>query len=413
MEKRIRITIPDATLVDWSFLRNEPHFLYRRIADLDRAVLGVGSVRELVEPEFDEHGAVKDWCFGALQYEWKNALEPALGRSEEHLNDPHCRWFTPRFVVEWRGKEVSMHVLQDDVGYAREWATGFFRSAAKDPVGLKLVWEEQCDREGYLGQVAVLLQHIRRGDIYEVNYCTPRQARSSAFDPFTAFARLYERSAAPYAGFFRWNEAFAVCASPERFLAFEKDSVLGQPMKGTRPRSMDPQEDERLRMELVTDEKERSENVMALDVMRHDLSKVAARGSVRVEDLCAVVALPKVHQMVSTVSARLRIGLTPFDALAAAFPMASMTGAPKVRAMQLIEAAENGPRGLFSGSLGFFAPDGTGDWNVVIRTLLYNAATKEASIHTGSAITAMCDPEKEWEECQLKARTVIDAIGHA
>ncbi|MCB0770345.1 MAG: anthranilate synthase component I family protein [Flavobacteriales bacterium] len=413
MEERIRISIPDATSVDWGFLRDEPYFLYRLISDQDRAVLGVGCIRQLDEPVFNDHGAVEDWCFGALRYEWKDALEPALGRSKEQVSEPHCRWFIPRFVVEWKGEEVSMHVLHEDSVVAREWASGFFRHGAKVPVGPEFEWVEQFDRGGYLGEVAVLMQHIRRGDIYEVNYCIPRRARSNTFDPFGAFARLLERSAAPYAGFFRWNDAFAVCASPERFMAFEKDRILGQPMKGTRPRSLDRQVDERLRRELAADEKERSENVMALDVMRHDFSKVAAPGSVLVRDLCAVVSLPKVHQMVSTVSASLRSGLTPYDALAAAFPMASMTGAPKVRAMQLIEAAEKGPRGLFSGSLGFFAPDGTGDWNVVIRSLLFDAATGGASIHTGSAITAMCDPEMEWEECQLKARSVIDAIGHA
>ncbi|MEZ4740367.1 MAG: anthranilate synthase component I family protein [Flavobacteriales bacterium] len=413
MQQRIRIKIPDAGKVDWTALRNEPHFLYRRVADQDRAVLGVGLSRAVEEPIFDPDNRATDWYFGALRYEWKDALEPALGHAAKIHEAAHCEWFVPRFVVEWQGKDVVMHVLPGEEADARAWAEVFFApclSAISDP---PKEWLEQCDRTSYLVQVGVLMRHIQRGDIYELNYCTARTAHCPSFDPFASFGKLLVNSGAPYAGFHRSGNNFALCASPERFLRFEKDRVVGQPMKGTRPRSPDPMEDVRLRDELAADVKERSENVMALDVMRHDLSKVAASGSVHVEELCAVITVPRVHQMISTVSARLRDGNTPMDAVRAAFPMASMTGAPKVRAMQLIDEAEGAPRGLFSGSLGFFAPDGTGDLNVVIRTLLFDALTGNASIHTGSAITALCDPEQEWEECQLKARSVIDALGHA
>ena len=413
VQKRNRIEIPDAEKVDWTFLRDEPHFLYRRVADQDRAVLGVGLSRAVEEPAFDADNMATDWYFGAMRYEWKDVLEPPLGRSAQGPEVAHCEWFVPRFVVEWRGEQVFMHVAQGDDIAALTWANGLFRCRNQTSPDAPTGWVEGCDRESYLDRVDVLMRHIQRGDIYEVNFCTARTAHCPSFDPFISFGKLLANSAAPYAGFYRSGSNFALCASPERFLRFEMDQVVGQPMKGTRPRSQDPTEDARLRNELATDVKERSENVMALDVMRHDLSKVAASRSVQVDQLCAVITVPRVHQMISTVSARLRNGVTPMDAIRAAFPMASMTGAPKVRAMQLIEEAEGAPRGLFSGSLGFFAPDGTGDLNVVIRTLFFNALSGEASIHTGSAITALCDPEQEWEECQLKARSVIDAIGHA
>ena len=183
-------------------------------------------------------------------------------------------------------------------------------------------------------------------------------------------------------------------------------------MKGTRPRSTDAATDREAAQELANDTKERSENIMALDVMRHDLSRIAASGTVKVTELCAVRSYPRVHQMVSTVEATIRHGLEPMDVLRATFPMASMTGAPKVRAMELINEVEEGPRGLFSGSFGFFAPDGTGDFNVVIRTVLFNASSGRLSLTTGSAITAQCLPEQEYEECQVKARSVIDALRH-
>jgi len=387
--------------------------MYRRIADRGRAVLAVGILENVVAPTFNKQHHVADWTFGALRYEWKDDLEPALKTAFPSSEVPDCSWTFPRFVVEWINREVVMHVLVGEVDEARNWANGLFSEADGNHDHIPIVWTEDFTREQYLAKVEKLMEHIHRGDIYEVNLCTARRATIPDFDPFRAFDRLLEKSAAPFAAFYRAGDHFALCASPERFLAFDHDKVIGQPMKGTRPRHKDPAEDQRLALELAVDEKERSENIMALDVMRNDLSRIAASGSVRVEELCTVISFPRVHQMISTVTATLRSGTTPFDAIAAAFPMASMTGAPKFRAMQLIEEAEGMPRGLFSGSLGFFAPDGTGDFNVVIRTLMYNANNGDVSIHTGSAITSLCDPEMEWEECQLKARSVIDAIGDA
>jgi len=410
---RTTIDIKDTEAIDWNFLRGEDRFLYRRIADQDRAVLAVGVLKDLPVPEFGPDGRVNDWIFGALRYEWRNALEPSVFGLGTDPETEYCSWSIPRYVVEWNGPTVRMHVHEGGEQAAVEWARSFFRPATGNVPLVDLAWTEHCSREDYVSNVRKLLAHIRRGDIYEVNYCTGRTATCKDFDPYAAFDRLWQRSAAPFAGFYRDRNEFALCASPERFLAFDRDTVMGQPMKGTRPRAADPQEDARLAIELAADPKERSENIMALDVMRHDLSRIAASRSVTVDRLCTVVSLPQVHQMISVVSARLRNGMTPLDAIRATFPMASMTGAPKVRAMQLIQEVEGVERGLFSGSLGFFAPDGTADFNVVIRTLLYNAASGAVSLTTGSAITALCDPDREWEECQLKARSVINTIAHA
>ncbi len=410
---RRTIPLPHIGPIDWAFLRSQDRFLFRRIADRDRAVLAVGVLKEVPEPEFGSDGRVDDWVFGALRYEWRNVLEPSVFGDASDAASQHCAWFIPRYVVEWNGSGSSMHVLPGEEQAALDWAGSFFRppQAVQDPIALE--WTEHCSSEDYVSNVRTLIAHIHRGDIYEVNYCTARTATHHGFDPFAAFDRLLRRSAAPFAGFYRYQHEFALCASPERFLAFDGDRVMGQPMKGTRPRSADPDEDGRLALELASDPKERSENIMALDVMRHDLARIAASRSVTVDALCSVLSLPHVHQMISVVSARMRAGTTPLDAICAAFPMASMTGAPKVRAMQLIQEAEGVARGLFSGSLGFFAPDGTGDFNVVIRTLLHDANSGLLSLSTGSAITALCDPEREWEECQLKARSVIDAISNA
>ncbi len=399
--------------INWAFLQDEPDFLYRTVADEHRAVLAVGVHQRLEAPVFDARGVARDWYFAALEYEWKDAIDRSGNDAAPAVHSNVPPWFIPRWVIEWAGDRVLLHVDEVDEAGARAWVDGLFKAPVMTSAKGPLEWQVCTDRESYLRHVRKLLDHIQRGDIYEINYCTERIGHAPGFDPFQAFRAMLASSQAPFAGFLRNGDRFALCASPERFLSFRAATVMGQPMKGTKYRSQDPEEDALLAMELATDRKERSENIMALDVMRHDLSRVAASGTVRVVDLCRVVTLPRVHQMISTVSAGLKEGLTPLDALRAAFPMASMTGAPKIRAMQLIAEVEAGRRGLFSGSLGFFAPDGSGDFNVVIRTALYDAQKSTLSIRTGSAITALSDPQREWEECELKARSVIDAIGHA
>ncbi|MBL7951959.1 MAG: anthranilate synthase component I family protein [Flavobacteriales bacterium] len=406
---RTTIELGEVAAFNWDALRSEEHFLFRRIADHDRSVLAIGMKEELVAPGFDAQGCATDWVFGALRYEWKDELFHASP------TDPaNARWWIPRLVVEWRGKNVSLHVHQDEVERSLKWCKDAFQDRRSGTYATPSIhWRSHTTKAEYIRRTQQLLAHIQRGDIYEVNYCTTRSASVPEFDPFLSFETLLSRSQAPFAAFHRRNEAFALCASPERYLAFDHRRVVGEPMKGTRPRHADPEQDRRAAEELATDAKERSENIMALDVMRNDLSRIAATRSVRVEELCAVRSYQRVHQMVSTVSAEMRNDLTPMDVLRASFPMASMTGAPKRRAMELIQDVEEGPRGPFSGSLGFFDPYGTGDFNVVIRTVLFNAANGSLSLTTGSAITAQCDPESEYEECQVKARSVIEALCHA
>ncbi|MEO8591329.1 MAG: anthranilate synthase component I family protein [Flavobacteriales bacterium] len=410
---RIALRIPHDRPFTATGLRDESTFLFRRVSDQGRAVLGVGALEWLEEPRFTEAGQVADWTFGHLTYEMKNHLEPLKSRHPDRFGFPEQRWFVPRWVVEWKGEEAWLHVLPGDETAGLAFLDRMLTPASSKPFAAPGHWTTYTSREQYLGHAETLLRHIHRGDIYEVNYCIERTCGLRGWDPFAGFDRLLRNTQAPFAGFYRLDSRFALCASPERFLAFDGTRAVGQPMKGTRPRAADPLEDERLRAELASDAKERSENIMALDVMRHDLSRVAAGRSVHVEELCAVHSFPQVHQMVSTVSARIRAGHTPFDVVRAAFPMASMTGAPKFRAMQLIDEVEDQARGLYSGTLGFFAPDGTADLNVVIRTVLYDEASGMASLSTGSALTAACDPEQEWEECELKARSITNALAHA
>lgn len=396
--------------VNWNALRAHPRFLYRRVADEGRGLLAVGVLSEALRPCFVD-GRATDWWFGHLTYAFDPLGERGAAMQQDAGPLPAARWWVPRWVFEWRGDHVAIHALAPDLPAGLQLLEELMQPQprTRQPI-VPAAFRLRTDREEYLRRAERLKAHIQRGDIYEVNFCITREGHLPELDPYSAFGLLLHNTDAAHAGFLRWDDHMALCASPERFLAFKDDMVWSQPMKGTRPRHPDPAEDERLAQELANDPKERAENIMAVDVVRHDLSRVAAKASVVVEELCAVRQHARVHQMTSTVAARLAPGADPWDAVCAAFPMASMTGAPKLRAMELIQQVEDSPRGLFSGTLGFFAPDGTGDLNVVIRTLLHHTGTGRTTLSTGSALTAACDPAQEWNECELKANSVMTAL---
>jgi len=371
--------------------------------------LAVGAIERAEEPSFTSKGNASDWWFGHLAYGYKDRLEPLASRLADSFDWPLANWFRPRWVIEWRGSEAWLHAHDADVDEGLAFVEGMNRERASASPRV-LAWRPSTSRDMYLKQAAHLLGHIQRGDIYEVNYCIAHEAEHMGFDPYTAFDALLGRADPPYAGFMKMGERYALCCSPERFIAFDGERMSGEPMKGTRPRGVDEAEDARLRHELANDPKERSENVMAVDVMRNDFSRVAVPGSVKVPELFGVRTHPRVHQLVSVIEGRIANGHTPFDAVKAAFPPASMTGAPKISAMKLIDEAEDRARGLYSGAMGYFAPDGTADLNVVIRTVLFDRASGRLSIPTGSALTAQCDPEAEWEECLVKFNSIAHAL---
>lgn len=410
---RERVRLRDGLGFHAAALRSEDVFLYRRVADRGLALLAVGRLEAGEEPLFAPDGRATDWWFGHLAYGYKDRVEDLGSRHNDAFDWPLSHWFVPRWVIEWREGEAWLHANASDAEAGVAFAETMHATSAEPWVDALPEWRTMVDRGWYLGQADALLQHIQRGDIYEVNLCLAHEAQPAAFDPFRAFDALLLATAAPYAGFLRLGNRFALCCSPERFIAFDGNRMTGEPMKGTRPRGSTAGEDERLRAELAADPKERSENVMAVDVMRNDFSRVCVPGSVQVPELFAVRTQPRVHQLVSVVEGQRAAGCTPFDAVRAAFPAASMTGAPKISAMQLIDVHEAGARGLYSGAMGFFAPDGTGDLNVVIRTLLYDSASGRMSIPTGSALTAQCDPATEWEECMVKFNSIAHALATA
>jgi len=206
------------------------------------------------------------------------------------------------------------------------------------------------------------------------------------------------------------GDKYLLSASPERYLKKQGNKIISQPIKGTAKRSLDKLEDRELKLALEKDGKERAENIMIVDLVRNDLSKSALKGSVSVEELCKVYSFDQVHQMISTVTARVSPDKNPVDIIRETFPMGSMTGAPKVSAMRIIEELEVTKRGLYSGSVGYFTPKDDFDFNVVIRSILYDQTAKYVSFSVGSAITAKASPEKEYEECLLKAKAMREVL---
>lgn len=288
-----------------------------------------------------------------------------------------------------------------------------FKASRSTPSSLQLL--PSSTKQQYLEHVGALKQHIQRGDIYEINYCIQFYADNILIDPIEVFIRLNALAKAPYTALVKIGHEFIISASPELFLKKEALHLYSKPIKGTIRRGTTPAEDEALKQHLYHNLKERTENVMAVDVARNDLSRVAKKASVNVNKLYNIETFETVHQMVSTVSCELRENIS-FDQLTeAAFPMASMTGAPKIRAMQLISQHENFDRRYYSGAMGLVDEAGDFSLSVIIRSIFYNAQTSRVSFAVGSAITYLSDPEQEYEECLLKAKALIkslDAIYH-
>jgi para-aminobenzoate synthetase component 1 len=255
-----------------------------------------------------------------------------------------------------------------------------------------------------------MLSHIRRGDIYEANFCQEFYCENTTINPLEAYDKLNRISRPPFATFLKCDDKYLLSASPERYLKKVGAKIISQPIKGTAKRSSNIIEDQEFKHQLEHSEKERSENIMIVDLVRNDLSHTAIKGSVEVEELCKIHSFEQVHQMISTVTSIIDKNTHPVDVIRTTFPMGSMTGAPKISAMKIIEALEETKRGLYSGAVGYFSPDGDFDFNVIIRSILYNASKKYVSYSVGSAITAKSNPQDEYEECLVKAKAMREVL---
>jgi para-aminobenzoate synthetase component I len=359
------------------------------------------------------HDRTGDWLFGHLGYDLKQEIHGLRSPHRDRIGFPPIRFFRPRFVLTVNGPEAVLHTTEVEPEEEVRSALQQLSYAVVPPMrisGVKPMIQHRTDRSSYLEKASRLIDHIQQGDIYEVNLCVESFAENCTIEPQSTYLRLQETSPMPFSAFYKSGNKYLLCASPERYLAKRGTKLISQPIKGTVRRGKDPEEDERLSAALHSNPKERSENIMITDLVRNDLSRVAARGSVEVESLLELKTYPRIHQLVSTITAQLSPKNHWSEALRHSFPMGSMTGAPKVRAMQLIDQFEDCSRGLYSGCVGYIDPKGDFDFNVVIRSIQYDASSGYLSMMAGSALTIGCDPEKEYEECKLKSETMLRAL---
>jgi para-aminobenzoate synthetase component 1 len=351
------------------------------------------------------------WLFGHLAYDLKNETEQLQSNHLDAIGFNDLHFFCPEILL-LIGRDV-IHIAS-----ARHLPQYVWNTIEKeDPITnarkrkKAIPFKSRFTLFEYRDAIEQLQQHITRGDCYEINFCQEFFAEEVSIHPAKTYAALSTISPMPFAAFYRHEHRYLLCASPERYLQKKGKQLLSQPIKGTWKRNLTNEEEDRWnKTQLQNNTKERSENVMVVDLVRNDLSKVCSEGTVNVEELFGVYSFPQVHQMISTISGTLKDALNWTDALKATFPMGSMTGAPKKRVMELIEQYEKTRRGIFSGAVGYITPDRNFDFNVVIRSILYNTESQYLSYQVGSGITYYSDAEKEYEECLLKAAAIRQVL---
>lgn len=346
-----------------------------------------------------------DWCFGHFGYDLKSETEQLASAHTDRIGFADLHFFIPQYVFQLNENEISIGSFQNDHAEILQQINTQPPASADLKKAIQI--KERVSKEEYLRIIGLLQQHILRGDCYELNYCMEFYADDVVIDPRQCYQSLTTISPNPFSAFYKVDHSYLLCASPERFLRKQDNQLLSQPIKGTLKRNLaDARADDELKQQLQHSAKDKSENVMVVDLVRNDLSRVCKEGTVKTDELYGIYSFPQVHQMISSVSGELKDDLLFADIIKATFPMGSMTGAPKRKVMQLTEQYEQSRRGLFSGAVGYISPYGDFDFNVVIRSIFYNAATNYLSYMVGSGITFYSDAEQEYEECLLKASAI-------
>jgi para-aminobenzoate synthetase component 1 len=355
---------------------------------------------------------INDYIFGYLSYDLKNDIEAISSHNFDNLHFPELYFFQPKklFFIKENTVEIKYisafkNEIDSDLKEINA-ATNKQQPKYIKQVKIKL----RIHKDAYFEKLNSILNHIHRGDIYEANFCQEFYSENSNINPIEVYENLNEISKPPFATFLKIKDKYLLSASPERYLKKVGSTVISQPIKGTEKRAETVEEDLKLIASLEKNPKERAENIMIVDLVRNDLSRSAIKGSVKVDELCKVYTFEQVHQLISTVSCQVSEKINPVDIIKDTFPMGSMTGAPKISAMKIMEELEETKRGIYSGAVGYFTPKNDFDFNVIIRSILYNKTNKYVSYSVGGAITAQSIPEKEYEECLLKAKAMKQVL---
>lgn len=352
------------------------------------------------------------WIPGFLSYDLKNELEELQTQHPNRIGFPDAYFFVPRILIQFEKNQVNISSEIEDP------AAVYQQIISHHPLSPSYTFKGQVkarmSQAEYFKAFYGIKNHIQLGDIYEANLCQEFYDDEAFIDhPEALFLRLNSLSPTPFACLFKIEDAYILSASPERFLAKRGSTLISQPIKGTSARGKDEQEDARLKEQLLNNPKEIAENVMIVDLVRNDMTRSAVPGTVRVTEKLGLYTFKHVHQLISTISCEKDPALSDCRVIQNTFPAGSMTGAPKISAMQLCDQYENSRRGVYSGAIGYFAPTGDFDFNVVIRTILYNRSKQYLSFHTGGAITMDAEAEKEYAECMTKASAILSALGQS
>ena len=383
----------------------------------NRSILGVGikehlsinQAKKTVFQSIDNFNKKEGWKIILFGYDLKNAIEELSSSNKDHLEFPELFMVIPEMVFSIeKGKVIALSGNEHPDYYnTKQTITSSLEPPNQE---IKHILKPRVPKREYLRNLEFIQDHLQRGDIYEVNYCVEFFKENASINPFETYRKLHNITKAPHSAYVQWGSFSLLCASPERFISRNRNRLISQPIKGTKRRGATREEDDHLIENLRNDPKERSENIMITDLVRNDMSKISTNGSVNVTDLCRINTFETVHQMISTIQCEVRPEVAFSDIFKSLFPMGSMTGAPKVSAMQIIEKLETSKRGMYSGAVGYIDPYGNFDFNVVIRSLMYNAEKRYLSAMVGGAITIASDPEMEYEECLLKAEALFQAL---
>jgi para-aminobenzoate synthetase component 1 len=376
--------------------------------------LGAKSIFHLNENHLETideflNSSTDEWKFIQLNYNLFKSIYPEVNSNHhQHFDFNLLTVWIPETVVVLKDNELSIYGDYTLIESALHYTADVALSEVNHHKNTLLKYVSFSE---YQVQFNKIQSYLKRGDIYEVNYCIPYVIKTEKLDLTTIYSKQKDISPAPFASFIKCKNDYLLCASPERFIKKTRQTISCYPMKGTIKKTSDALQNERLKSQLISSEKEKAENVMIVDLTRNDLSKIAKKGSVSVKELFGVYEFPQVYQMISTIEAQLKENTSFSTILKALFPMGSMTGAPKLNAIKIIDEVECFSRELFSGSVGYIAPNGDFDFNVVIRSILYNSDKQEALIAAGGAITVQSNAVDEYNECLLKANVNLQLLG--
>ena len=351
----------------------------------------------------------KDWLFGYFSYNLKEDLYKLQSKNKDMLLFNKVYFFQPDIVITSKNKVITLESKTEiDIPQFISEIEQYSINSIQDKS--KVNFKARISKSIYTKTVNEIKEQIQAGNIYEMNYCQEFYDDNCEINSWQTFQKLNSISPTPFSAYFRQKDKYLLSASPERFIRRINNKIIGQPIKGTIRKTDDLQENLALINDLRNSSKEQAENVMIVDLVRNDLSQIAKQKSVKVEELFGIYSFKQLYQMISTISAEVKENISTIDIIKANFPMGSMTGAPKLSAMKIIDQYEATNRGLYSGSVGYFSPNGDFDFNVVIRSLLYNESKKYLSYTVGSAITIQSEAELEYEECLLKAKAINDTF---